>query len=311
MSEFKRWKNIKKSTWALSVFKYHNRELWKMYMSFEMTQKFAYAQFRGKPKSTWDEAANSYFKFEKPLIPKTTPFYIEMVTVKNWSDGLNEFRNWTNLNVLLSMAANLETYIAKVTRLALLSDLGVLFGYENHIDGVHLLKYANGKREIDKLIETYVINFTKGDWNSRLNNLYSIFSKLDKLLLDENISNLEKIRKIRNDIAHSFGRDIEKSQKNLKPERLPITNLNRNNLILFSSYIWKTAKHIDTILMENIGNYEAINAYHEIYSQMNLRQRSAHKNIRAKEFKKHYGHLGASPLSKEFCQELVEYYENL
>ena len=56
-----------------------------------------------------------------------------MTTIKDWSNALNDFQNWINLNTLLILAANLETYIAKVTKFSLLSDLGVLFGYDSHI----------------------------------------------------------------------------------------------------------------------------------------------------------------------------------
>ena len=311
---FDRWKCIRPSSWALTVYNNHEKELWKMYMAFEITQKFTYKQFRDKPKSTWDEPILNYFSFSNPLKPNLSPFYINnMTTIKDWSNALNDFQNWINLNTLLILAANLETYIAKVTKFSLLSDLGVLFGYDSHIDGIHLLKYAQKDKieNMNKIIDDNIVCFTKGTGDSRINRLSKIFKNLDDNLLSNEINALEKIRKIRNDLAHTFGREIERVQNNLTPEILPIKKISREQILKLQHTVWKVVKHIDIVLLNHIGNYEAINIYHNLFSKMSDSQLNAHINMRANLFKKEYGRLGATPVNKEFCRDLVYYYENL
>lgn len=43
--------------------------------------------------------------------------------IKEWSNSFNELQNWMNLNALLAMMSNLETYMATVIPLAIESDI--------------------------------------------------------------------------------------------------------------------------------------------------------------------------------------------
>lgn len=312
MNKFDRWKCSRDSSFALTVFKRHNREVWTMYTTFEITNMFLYKQFGNKSKETWDESIFKYFYFKAPLRPENSPYYIKLATVRDWSDSLSEFMNWTNLNTLLVLIGNLETYIAKISRLAMLSDFGVLFGYEKNIEGVHLLKYSNRSPEISELIDNKIIGFTRGDWQSRINNLCNTFINLDKNLLISHISNLEKIRKIRNNLAHSFGRDIDESQKILTPQKTDIAKLSRKNLFKYSNVIYDVAKHLDNVLLnKHIGSYEYLNAYHETYKLFSDKLKKAHVNIRADKCKKEFGKLDGIILSKRFWRELAEFYERV
>ncbi len=65
--------------------------------------------------------------------------------IKEWSNSFNELQNWMNLNALLAMMSNLETYMATVIPLAIESDIGVLYGVSKRIDGIELLKHGKQK----------------------------------------------------------------------------------------------------------------------------------------------------------------------
>ena len=63
------------------------------------------------------------------------------------------------------------------------------------------------------MVDDITEGITRGDWQSRSNVFYSIFSDAPEIL-KISISDLEKMRNMRNKAAHSFGRDIEESRKN-------------------------------------------------------------------------------------------------
>jgi hypothetical protein len=296
--QFNRWRPQAKTSWAWRVFKKHNLEFYRMYIAFDNAHKFTYEKL-GQDKAQWSDLPAKHFKFDKQWE------YEKFSNLKDWSSAFNQLENWMNLNALVAILSNLETYIATIVPLALESDIGVLFGLPNKIDGIEILKH--GKDSPFNFTDT-VVSCTKGTWDSRIAAYKRSFGRVPKFL-EGHISHLDKMRNLRNNVAHAFGRDIEASRKKGVITTLPIETLSRERLLEYQQIVWKTAKAIDAHLHNfHIGEYQRVLFYHELYPHLN---HNTHPNQRAVLFKKKIGQFGDIAAGKEFCKGLVTYYEAL
>ncbi|WP_432692540.1 hypothetical protein [Morganella morganii] len=295
---FDRWKPRSKSSWPWRVFKKHNVELQMIYTVFDTSSKFTYEQL-GKKRADLTDLPTNHFKFDRK-------WEAELFTDLNeWSASHKELRNWVNLNALLTISANLETYMSTIIPLALESDIGILYGVTHRIDGVEILKRGT----IDKdQFKNIAASCTSGEWPKRISAYTKCFGVAPKYISNDVISALEKIRKIRNDIAHAFGRDIESSRISGQLTTKPITRLSTERLYKFQSIVWKTAKAIDAHLLHfHIGEFQALKFYHELYPTLD---HSVHPNQRARILKQRIGGFGDVAAGVEFCRGLVQHYEN-
>lgn len=296
--QFDRWKPREKSTWVFRVFKQHNAELLRMYTSFENSHKYTYKKL-GESGANWSDPPTKHFDYQAPHE------YKQYKDLKEWSESFNDLENWINLNALVTISSNFETYLSTVIPLALSSDVGVLYGVPHKMDGIEILKNGH-KQPFD--FNDIVIGCTKGEWSSRLAAYEKAFAKSPRIF-SSNISSLDAIRRLRNDVAHAFGRDIEASRNHQEIKKLPIKNLSRERLLKLQNLVWKIAKAIDVQLHQfHIGEYQAILFYHEIYPDLN---KAVHPSERAIILKKRIGSFGTTPPGKEFCKGLVNYYEAL
>lgn len=295
--QFDRWKPREKSTWVFRVFKKHNIELLRMYTAFETSRRFTYSNL-GKV-AKWDDQPTKHFPFVRPL------GFDQFDDMRDWSSAFNDLENWLNLNALVAISSNLETYMATVIPLALSSDVGTLYGTTRKIDGIQILKHGHAKAfDFDQ----HVVACTKGDWSSRHAAYERYFGRSPKYF-STNISALERIRTLRNNVAHSFGRDIEASRDQQQVKTLPIENLSRDGLLSLQKVVWQMAKAIDVHLHQfHIGEYQALAFYHRLYPSL---RHGLHPSMRAIELKKRIGDFGATPAGKEYCNGLVQYYESL
>ena len=118
-------------------------------------------------------------------------------------------------------------------------------------------------------INDFCEGITKGDWFQRNKMLRTIISV--DCFSDQDLSNLNKIRIMRNKIAHRFGYDFITNLKNFFCEQKQ-NRLSEKRLIKFLQFIEDTAKKIDKILLPLIGNFELLLLWH------------LHKNDHFKEF---------------------------
>lgn len=295
--EFDRWNTVMKSTWTFQVFKKYNEELNQMLWSNLGAVKSIFKTLKGTG-ATWSDLPSKYLTFDVPNGEEA------FETLEDWAEYYNKFQNWINLNGLIAITSNFETYLATVVTLALESDPGLLFNSSKSIDGVILLK-RGAKKSIH--MKDIIISVTKGDWNSRT----SAFKKLFGLLpmeFESSIGELEKIRNLRNKVGHAFGRDIEASRNHEVKNTQEIEKLSNSNLKKNQRKIWGVAKSIDKFLLKNhIGEYQAVAFYHRLYLELN---KENHQSERAVKLKKELGKFGDIS-GKEFCKGLVKYYEGL
>ncbi|AZI51793.1 hypothetical protein L2D04_08435 [Pantoea agglomerans] len=293
---FDRWTPQSKSSWAWSVFKKHNNELLRMIIAFENSYKYTFSNL-GASKANLSDSPELHFKFKnKNDIEK-------FGDLNEWVNSYNQLENWVNLNALVSLMSNLETYMATIIPLAVESDIGVLYGLPNRIDGIEIVKHNQKKPHG---IEEIVTSCTKGTWGSRVGSYKKIFDKAPKYL-EGHISELDKMRNLRNNVAHAFGRDIESAREKTSITILPSNKLSREKLMHYQSIVWKATKAIDAHLYNfHIGEYSRILFYHELQGDIDS---SLHTGQKVMMLKKAIGRFGATPAGKAFCKGLIEYYD--
>lgn len=293
--EFERWVSIRDNSWPFQVFKKHTQELNMMMWANEPASKFVYQNLKNSG-AIWDDKASKYFNFP---VQNGREVYENL---KDWSNSYNQFQNWTNLNGLMAITSNFETYLAAIVSLALESDPGVLFKSSKSIDGAFLLKHGGEKFPFEQEILT---SFTKGDWNSR-KNAFHVYFDFVPTVISNNIGELEKIRNLRNKIGHAFGRDIDESRNTEVKDILPMESLSNTKFIKIRKLIWQCVNDIDDYLLNNhIGEYQVVRFYHSIAHQL-----SGTLGIKTMALKKKIGTFGDLS-GKKYCKGLIEYYDKL
>jgi hypothetical protein len=248
--------------------------------------------------AAWTDSPDAHLNFH---FPKKVELYSDL---RKWSDFYNQFDNWTRLSVLIALSANLETYMASVISLALESDPGLLLGLSQRVDGVAILKHGASTLEVT----SQVTDCTKGDWQSRGSAFGTIFGSVPPSLT-LHLSELERIRNLRNKVSHAFGRDIDKARKHGVKDIIPMETLRFETANKYRSLIWSVAKSIDVqLLQHHIGEFQAIRFYHELYPRL---RKDIHPHDRAVLFKKEVGRFKAQSVGKLFSYGLVDYYESL
>ncbi|MFB2669993.1 hypothetical protein ACE02U_14585 [Shewanella xiamenensis] len=302
--EFERWVTREDCTWPFLVFQKHNAELTNMFMSHLASSKFAYSTLGKTLGAKMSDPYEKWFPEIKEMA------YTGFLDVQAWSDAQNQFSNWVNLNCVMAMSANLETYMATVISLALESDVGVLYGASRRIDGMEILKYG---REQPFNFDYHVIGCTKGDWNSRIACFEKTFGACP-LVLKENIISLEALRKLRNNVGHAFGRDIDASRQHDVLEIAKMASLKTEMTIEHLRLIFKVAKDIDKqLFVNNIGAYQDLLFFHKLKQTL-----SYESNVKNKELdnqvtilKKSLNNHAAKPAGKIYCKGLISYYDSV
>jgi len=252
--------------------------------------------------ASWDDSVADHFSFKDSTHVHTFD------NLKSWSNSFEYFDNWINLNSLMAMSSNLETYMATVIKLALESDVGVLYGASQKIDGASILKHGNAQ-PFD--FEEKIISCTKGEWGSRISAYERIFGFVPNTLKN-NISDLDKIRNLRNRVGHSFGRDIDKSRNHGEIDTMPIEKLRRDKALWYQSLIYGVAKDIDRHLHEkHVGEYQTVNFYHNLLKWLPDTEHNNNHKVRVGLLKKDLGRFGAYAAGKNFCSGLIQYYDKL
>lgn len=195
--KFQRWGHVQNHTWPFQVYKLYNEELSQFLWAEEAAIKYTYNRL-GKDGADKNEPPTKYF----PLAPHRIS---TMKTMEGWANVFNESHNWMRLNCLMAISSNMETYLGSVISLAIESNPGVLLSSEIRIDGAKFLK--DGTLD-DAVYEKHIEACTKGDWPARLAAFEKLFG-LAPASYHEGLSTLERIRKMRNNLGHAFGRDID------------------------------------------------------------------------------------------------------
>lgn len=264
-----------------------------MMWAFHCASKYTFKML-GQTGATRSDLAQNHFAVSSKI-----------VTVQNWQDSFKKFSNWTNLNQLLAQAACLETYIASVLRLVFDSDPGIIVGASHHIDGVRQLKFASS---IDnKIVDMHLINCTKGTWQSRIAAISSLFG-YNFTSLSNYCGDLEKLREIRNNVGHAFGRSISLSQNYGSPAMIPMINVSENTVKKYFKIIPSVIREIDLYVMQNhIGNFQEFHFLHHRVVKAVPPISPIVGNVLQTDLSSHAKEV----YSLQFCNWLISYYNSL
>ena len=132
-----------------------------------------------------------------------------------------------------------------------------------------------------------------------------IFPSIPQILLD-NIGELDRMRVLRNNVAHAFGRDIKTARlKGItildKAERLQLKRLQK-----WMGLIADIVRQIDIrFLNDHIGEYESIYFYH--INRTNIISNHGSRTLKNLINKENISQLR----SNQFCIELINFYESI
>lgn len=289
---FKRWDSRNSYSWAFIVFKsYHtslNRMIWVNNSSIN---------FVSRSVSNSDDNIHDFFN-----VPEENKRAITN-NKEDWKDYYKEFQNWNRLNAIMAMSSYFEVYLTSIMTTAIESNPGILHNVSKKIDGVQIMKHSDKYSYSDKADEV-----VKGDWSKRNSKIKSIFGSLPIEFKNEH-SSLEKIRKLRNKVGHAFGRDIDKAKEKGTIQILEIERITFQTMQKYMKIIYKCAEVFDKELLNNhIGSYEELFFYHQLEKKNPYNDGLGDKT---RKLKKAIGKEGLSPASKEYCKQLITYYDNL
>lgn len=292
---FYRWIPLYKHSWSYWVWHKYNAELNRIVMSFSSSKKFTYEQLK-KEGALWSDTASKFLYTHNNA----------KITVKDWSNTFSEFQNWIYLNQLMALSSYFETYLEVIIKVAIESDPGILIGKSRSVDGISMIK--EGISTKDQIFKSELINCVKGDWSSRINTLKRYFgASVDAFV--SNHSQLEQMRNLRNKIGHAFGRDIDDSREILKSTISPMERLTVNQFLKFQKMIRAIVRTFDESLMQkHIGNFLPLRVYHDCYPNIG---QFPHIGDKIVVLKHRLGSESKGQYSKEFCRELINYYESI
>ena len=200
-----------------------------------------------------------------------------------------------------------ESYLATVGELAVASDPLRSPGFPKRVDEAMLLKHGH---ELPVGIE----GLTRGEWSARVATYRRLFSSTPARL-DASVGELDRIRRMRNQIAHQFGLSDDRmvSLHEADPEPLGETRLTRW-LGLVNTLVRDIDGHLGA---QFIGDYETVRLFHEWRAQPTELVRRAgvvvdprHRNT-WKGFQKVLGGYAGRTAGAQYFRELSSYYSRL
>lgn len=304
---FDRWVPHAEFSMPYSAYNSYNSELRQMYRAMLSSHSYVYTSLKEDRGAKWEDAPSHFFKFDSD-VKKTNAFFTDL---KEWSRAYNKLQNWNNLNTLLAICANFETYLVGIIKLSLESDVGVLYGMSKELDGIKAIKLG---KQFDFTAE--IISCTKGDWSSRISHLKQYFGVVPTIL-ETNISQLDIMRRTRNDVAHSFGRNINAAQEIHKLQKVDSISMSNRQVLKYWKLVDNCVREIDNqFFKQHVGEYQLLYFYYlnELTIKSGLSPSQLNASNKARLFRKLYGKAeknGVTTLPQKFCVGLVEYYDNI
>lgn len=288
---FQRMKPVYDKSLAFRLFKRHHTHFNDIFWSHKIARKYVYSQTHPFKRS---DPSSKLFSI--PGKTRTPP------TLGGWSDSYNGFDQWTQMASIMAICGYLETYIAQIATAAVESSPAQILGGGAAIDGAIFLK-NNPSYDLYSHIEPLV----RGEWQKRISSYKKIFGSCP---FESHLSDLEHLRKLRNDTGHSFGRDIKSMKYAPSSMVQELPNINDKKIQEYLRVAESVAESIDKHLFHQfIGSYEAVKLYHHwVSSQSHLTGRP---KLLAKAFSVYFNEMTRSPHGKARSLGLVQYYAAL
>lgn len=256
-------------------------------------------------KETGDKVTVDYFLIPDKDDHRLAPDFTE------WKKDYREFLNFSRLNIVLSLCSCFEIYLRSITSLAIESKPGVILGDKNAVDGAKLLKSNRLYSEYNE--NTYpfykqVDSVCRGSWDSRIAAYEKLFGAVP-VELQNSIAQLDDFRKLRNNIAHYYGREKSKYDTPLFINAESVTRVAHDRLIKFLQLVYKAARTINKHLyVDFVGAYEVLKCF-LTYKNTEVEKRTT--KGQAKLLHKILGHEGVKVVGTEYYNNLLTYFEHL
>ncbi len=295
-SDFHRYVAGMERSFALRKLNAHETELNEHFWSFKVISDYSRFVANDVKRIDPEKPTIDVFHASGPDARRIPP------TVTDWLSARDELENWLRCAALVSAAAFHEAYLRQIVRSALMSDPLVRYGLARRIDGAALLKED---KELEFKEEIKAI--TRGDWSERQAAFHKLFGTTQAACFP--VRDLEAIRKLRNNFAHGFGRDLEVPE----PSNFADVTAQRLSQATFISYIKlmsKSAAAIDKHLLNGfIGSFELIHHYHK---WRKLERAPKHKDWpEGRAFQQFLTGTCNVAKSTEYCEQLIAFYDAL
>lgn len=292
---YNRWNPIEKKSWPYRCLRYYYDEVNRLMMAHKAALKFSCTQLQ-KIGAKDESIASDYLHTSKNN---------NRLTIKQWHKSYSNFDNWTYLNAIIALSSAFETYLSCIIRMAIDSDPGLIINNPKSIDGVAQKK--NGTPYNSDFIEDTLVSCTKGDWTTRIKAMQKLFGSIPTSFSD-NIAQLEELRTLRNNVAHAFGRNIDKAKDYRRFDIDPMKKVTYDQFRKYQSLILTCSRQLDEQLMsEHIGMYPILLFYHD-----NRNKLIKHPiETRFDYFKTLIGKESQKAISKDLSKWIINYYENL
>lgn len=294
---FDRYKPHSDRTIALRKFNRSETEINQHFWSFKVVSDYTGYLARAEKEKSPDSQTAELFKATGANASRIP------VDVSEWLEARAELENWLRLSALVSATSYLEAYLRQVVRTALLADPGCHFQSPSLLDGAALMK-----KEIELPFDKDIELVTKGDWSQRLAAFGKTFGNAPRYA-QQNTKQLDRMRNLRNDVAHGFGREITAASP-LEMDLKSTARLSQPTFLKYLGIISKVAADIDKQLLKtNIRGFEPVYFYHS------WRKTTLHG--KEKNFSKERALSRALNTEKvwavntQFAKDLIEYYNSL
>lgn len=288
---FDRMKPVYEKSLAWRLFKRYHTHFNDIFWAHKLASEHVYS--RTRPFMRSDPSSVLFTVVGKTRIPPT---------LGGWADSYSGFDQWTQMASVMAICGYLETYIAQISTAALESSPALILGGGVNIDGAAFLK-NNPSYDLYSYVEPLV----RGDWQSRISAYRRLFGNCP---FEASMPDLERLRKLRNDTGHSFGRDIKsmKFSASSLVQRLP--KISNRDIQGYMGVAEGVANLIDLHLFPTyVGSYEAMKIFHNwLPTQINLIGK--HKLL-AREFSIYFNEMTMSPHGKARAIGMMRYFDSL
>jgi hypothetical protein len=223
--------------------------------------------------------------------------------IAGWSKDFEEFENWVRLSMLSSALSYLEVYLSTIITTALRSDPLLRYKQPRAVDGVLWLK-----RDVKDDISQYVTPCIKGAWSQRLAGYRNLFVTTPPTL-DALQGNLERMRNLRNGVAHSFGRSLNYFEDATVQPGVS-ERLSEDRLLQYLADIEQAALAVDSqVASDHLGEFELIWQYHR-WKGLDRKDKEP-KYSEWVGFSRNIKRVYGQGPGRAFCRHLISYYDNL
>ena len=278
-------------TLAYRRFRAHHTEINDLYWSLAPVAGYC-DRLAGKTQETKPEAL---FHASGPDVHRLAP------SIERWRSDFEEFQNWVRLAALMSASAYFEMFLIELLTLAMRSDPLSRFGSPRLLDGVTWLKQGAGGVPDDEIRAC-----TVGEWSKRRKAMKALLGKTPADI-ENNMAELDRIRRLRNKVGHAFGRSIERKPSLLKIGTPDSERLSEKRFKAWLGLIDAIAGGLDReVGGTHVGEFETLLYYHEWRHEPRVRAQA--DGLEAVLFAKALrARFGGGP-DRTFCRDLIAHY---